>query len=767
MVAPTIADITETTPQSAQNHSIDYPAVVDAGDLLICAFACDDDEASVTWPNEGTEWNVIYEENAGPQGPTLSIAWKEAVGNEDGTTFTITTPTTEGSCAYVFRITGAEDPDTQPPEASTTAFGSSQNPNSLSLTPTGGSKDYLWLSISANDDDDNVTGYPSNMADNNQYSQQTDVTLGIATEEVTAASFDPAQFTIAATESWEAATIAVHPVSAGTQYSEGPNETLTLTDNWAKSWTAQKLLTNITSLTDAVEKVFAIQKSVAETITLVDPAPTLAIVKIKDLSETATLTDTVTDDLTWFRTFSETGTLIDSVLKAATTAFAEVLTLTDTVDPVYSAGAEEFIKNLPETLALTDTVTKLLDTTKSEVVTFADTTIFATIKALSENGILSDTLLKDWTILRIYIETANLTDPAITALVVKIVGLTETVNLADSLIRIDTFLRTLTETNTLTDSFIKVWTAFVSYNETVTLTDPAIDAFIVKIVDLSETINLITVFLDISTLFRTYSESVTLTDTYTLLLQLYRTITETITLVDPVVGTEYTPGIGSYSENLSETLTLTESFLKDWTIVRLLTESSTLTDSKAMEIATPIIETVTLTDSYSEIFTIYKALTETGNLSDSFLKDWTLVKLLAESITTTDTLSILFTITSTFSEILTSTDTLLKRPILSLSETTTLSDSITKFTALYRILSDALTLTDTLTEDHSAAGAITTKTLTETLTLTDTALRLMILEMIEAVTVTDVATVAGFYKIIKQRIYLKPASGLGRWRRRG
>jgi len=110
----------------------------------------------------------------------------------------------------MFRITGHDSG--QAPEASTEGTGNDAYPNSLSLTPTGGAKEYLWISVEANDDDDNVTGYPSNMPDNQNYLQVATVTMGRATDNENAASFDPAQFTIAAGETWEAVTVAVHPV---------------------------------------------------------------------------------------------------------------------------------------------------------------------------------------------------------------------------------------------------------------------------------------------------------------------------------------------------------------------------------------------------------------------------------------------------------------------------------------------------------------------------------------------------------------------------
>jgi len=238
---PVVEEIAESTHVGETTHVTNYPTIVDAGDLLIAVFTCDDNEV-VTFPNEGSDWNTIYNEDAGAQGPTLAVAWREAVGDEDGGTFEITTGGSEGSCAYVFRISGAEDPDTQAPEASTEATGSGVNPDSLSLSPTGGSKEYLWISAEGNDDDDDTTGWPSNMADNNVFLQVASVTLGVATEEGTTDAFDPAQFTIAATESWEAVTIAIHPPSiAGDSYYRYVTQAVSFASSLYRTWSTSRL----------------------------------------------------------------------------------------------------------------------------------------------------------------------------------------------------------------------------------------------------------------------------------------------------------------------------------------------------------------------------------------------------------------------------------------------------------------------------------------------------------------------------------------------
>jgi len=195
------------------SHTVSLPSGIVSGDLLIGFFSCDG-TATVTWPNEGTDWIEIVS-NASVAN-RLSIAWRKADGTE-GASITVTTSASEESVHIVYRITGHIDPSTQPPEQASTT-GSGVNPNPPDLTPTGGAKDYLWFAIEGSDDDDLVTVYPTSYTDGETYGSSTgggDCGIGAARRELNAASENPGAFTIAATEQWVAATIAVHPVAAG------------------------------------------------------------------------------------------------------------------------------------------------------------------------------------------------------------------------------------------------------------------------------------------------------------------------------------------------------------------------------------------------------------------------------------------------------------------------------------------------------------------------------------------------------------------------
>ena len=202
------------------SHDVSLPSVIEAGDTLLVVFVCDDNE-KITWENEGTDWHVIYEEDAGSSGPTMSIAWKKAVGNEDGTTITVETGSSEESVHIAYAIQNAEDPNVMPPEASLESSGNNHNPDPASLSPLGGSKSYLWFAFYGCDDDDVAESYPSTYTNNREtYESSSDsgtCAIGAATRNYFASSDNPSTFTIA-NEQWEAATVALYPLSGFDNY---------------------------------------------------------------------------------------------------------------------------------------------------------------------------------------------------------------------------------------------------------------------------------------------------------------------------------------------------------------------------------------------------------------------------------------------------------------------------------------------------------------------------------------------------------------------
>ena len=99
---------------------------------------------------------------------TFHILYKKLTGSEGGS-MTVTTSSSK-SCAVAYNIQGGEDPATQAPQISTVATATSTAPNATTVTPTGGSKDYLWITAFGQageeaDDDTWTTGTPTNFTE--------------------------------------------------------------------------------------------------------------------------------------------------------------------------------------------------------------------------------------------------------------------------------------------------------------------------------------------------------------------------------------------------------------------------------------------------------------------------------------------------------------------------------------------------------------------------------------------------------------------------
>lgn len=180
----------------------------------------------------------------------------------------------------------------------------------------------------------------------------------------------------------------------------------------------------------------------------------------------------------------------------------------------------------------------------------------------------------------------------------------------------------------------------------------------------------------------------------------------------------------SYTSTLTETVTLTDSLIRQAT--KVLSDTITLTATILKTISRTLTETITHTDvvAASRLFT--KALTlETLTFTDSLIKQ--AAKLLSETVTLTD--SLIRSITKVLSETITYTDTVLKQLTRTLSETITYTDTLTKLRTAFKVLTETVTHTDTLIK-------VTGKVLSETVTYTDTVLKQTARALTETITLT-------------------------------
>jgi hypothetical protein len=214
---PVVAATNETAVTTAiTSHVINLPTGIAAGNLLVIIL--DKGSSSATF-NALAGWTEIVDENLGNG---ITVWARQATGSEGSTVeFTSSAGTRSASLAY--RITGAIALATQAPELSTVATGTSVNPNATTCTPTGGAKDYLWITFfgmagEQADDDTVVTTFPTNYTDN-QLEKTCGVVgtnlggmIGAASRNLNAASEDAGAFTAVDNAAWRAYTLAVHPV---------------------------------------------------------------------------------------------------------------------------------------------------------------------------------------------------------------------------------------------------------------------------------------------------------------------------------------------------------------------------------------------------------------------------------------------------------------------------------------------------------------------------------------------------------------------------
>ena len=193
------------------NHLVSLPAGIVAGNLLIVAFAADGGP-SIDFP---AGWTLLFMNDTPTQLTTLAVAYRQADGTE-GASITVITGLSEQSAHNSYLISGADNPTVRPPQNSGASKFDNANPDSPILTPTGGAKDYLWLSCAGVDGGRAFTVAPlnyTNLLSADSGSPASGVSCGSARRILNASSENPEAFTIETGDEWVAVTIAIHPVA--------------------------------------------------------------------------------------------------------------------------------------------------------------------------------------------------------------------------------------------------------------------------------------------------------------------------------------------------------------------------------------------------------------------------------------------------------------------------------------------------------------------------------------------------------------------------
>lgn len=207
---------TSSTNTAGTDHVVTLPSGINSGDLIIICMSIGSTAATL---NSHADYTEILDEN---NAVGLKVLYRWAAGGETNPTLVSSASTRDATCT--FRISGAENPATQLPEIGTTATGSSTTPDPPTVTPTGGAKDYLFITFCGSageqaDDGTYCTAFPTNYNSN-----QLEKTCGVAgtnlggmiaaaTRTANTSSENPGTFTVSENNSWRAQTIAIHPAT--------------------------------------------------------------------------------------------------------------------------------------------------------------------------------------------------------------------------------------------------------------------------------------------------------------------------------------------------------------------------------------------------------------------------------------------------------------------------------------------------------------------------------------------------------------------------
>jgi hypothetical protein len=199
---------------NSSNPTISFGFTASAGDLIILAVG-KDGTGTFTWPSP---WVEMKDEAI--TGGVVTVAYLIASGGE---TDVAPSSTAERWEWVGWRIPAGEWHGVTPPQINTLATGSSTAPNPGSITPSWGAEaDNIFIAVAFRDDSaaNTITAYPANystaQADKNDISSALNVGGAVRIVPSGGSPEDPGSFTLSASETWGAYTIAVRPAVATT-----------------------------------------------------------------------------------------------------------------------------------------------------------------------------------------------------------------------------------------------------------------------------------------------------------------------------------------------------------------------------------------------------------------------------------------------------------------------------------------------------------------------------------------------------------------------
>ena len=310
MTFPVVASVSTQnglSVSSGSDISVTLPSGVTSGDLVVVVVAVDGGSStSVAFGTLSNGWAKTT--NEATSGVAGGVFWKYADGT-DALDIPFTASGSEIFSYVAYRITGAHG-TTDPEIVNLGSSSTSANPDPPNLSLSGWStEDTLWMAASTHDHGQwFVSTWPTNYS-SNQYTARNNLTTGattaVATRELAASSENPNAFTITASDTWIAWTIAVRPAAGG------GSATVTLTGISATS-AAGNTAADITTALTGVPATAATGTVGATT------GATAALTGVNATTATGTLTAATSAALTGISSTAAAGSTAASISTALT-----------------------------------------------------------------------------------------------------------------------------------------------------------------------------------------------------------------------------------------------------------------------------------------------------------------------------------------------------------------------------------------------------------------------------------------------------------------
>lgn len=195
MAFPVVLGTNTSTSASSTSHTVNLPASVTSGDLLLLFFLIDSG-ATVSTPSG---WTLVKDL---PGSARRLVCFKKTATGSEGSTVTVTTGSAFVASHCTYRI-GTNNYNVT---VSTGATGSDTGPDPDNLN-NGTSAKYLWLAAAGSTG--TLTSYPTNYSTNGVSTITGTMRVAVGTRSLEASAENPGTFVFGTSAAWVAYTLAV------------------------------------------------------------------------------------------------------------------------------------------------------------------------------------------------------------------------------------------------------------------------------------------------------------------------------------------------------------------------------------------------------------------------------------------------------------------------------------------------------------------------------------------------------------------------------